>query len=84
MEELSDEKSQTEEPTTETDTLEQETSENESSSEDSTEGSSLLGLIFGSDDEEEKSEDPEANEEVEQKRKPFYLVKVKGFLKSVK
>ena len=80
MEELSDEKSQTEEPTTETDTLEQETSENESSSEDSTEGSSLLGLIFGSDDDEEKSEDPEVNEEVEQEEEtPSTWSKVKGF-----
>ena len=80
MEELSDEKSQTEETTTETDTLEQETSENESSSEDSTEGSSLLGLIFGSDDEEEKLEDPEAKEEVEQEEEtPSTWSKVQGF-----
>ena len=79
-EELSDEKSQTEEPTIETDTIEQETSENESSSEDSTEGSSLLGLIFGSDDEEEKSEDPETNEEVEQEEEtPSTWSKVQGF-----
>ena len=73
-------KSQTEEPTTETDTIEQETSENESSSEDSTGGSSLLGLIFGSDDDEEKSEDPEVNEEVEQEEEtPSTWSKVKGF-----
>ncbi|MGB1694418.1 MAG: hypothetical protein ACPHKR_10275, partial [bacterium] len=79
-EELSDEISQTEEPPTETDTIEQETSENESSSEDSTEGSSLLGLIFGSDDEEEKSEDPEVNEVVEQEEEtPSTWSKVQGF-----
>ena len=79
-EELSDEISQTEKPTTETDTIEQETSENESSSEDSTEGSSLLGLIFGSDDDEEKSEDPEVNEEVEQEEEtPSTWSKVQGF-----
>ena len=79
-EELSDEKTQTEEPTTEADKIEEETSENESSSEDSTEGSSLLGLIFGSDDDEEKSEDPEVNEEVEQEEEtPSTWSKVQGF-----
>ena len=79
-EELSDEKTQTEEPTTEADTIEQEMSENESSSEDSTEGSSLLGLIFSSDDDVEKSEDPEVNEEVEQEEEtPSTWSKVQGF-----
>ena len=79
-EELSDEKTQTEKPTIEADTIEEEMGENESSSEDSTEGSSLLGLIFGSDDDEEKSEDPEVNEEVEQEEEtPSTWSKVQGF-----
>ena len=89
-EELSEEITETEEvpivaETDETEepepAVEETVPDTEPAKDESTEGSSLLGLIFGSDEEEEKSDTPEDTEEVkeEEEETPSTWSKVQGF-----
>ena len=89
-EELSEEITETEEvpivaETDETEepepAVEETVPDTEPAKDESTEGSSLLGLIFGSDEEEEKSDTPEDTKEVkeEEEETPSTWSKVQGF-----